>query len=238
MTPSNISSEAEDTAMNDLSLLDQQLREKMATAQERLQVHQRHTRQRMEQIDQSYQKFTKVADHVAEHLIGPRMELLASYFDNAEPLSGGDQAHRQHCGYRFRHTERFPATVTLDLAVCPDANIENIRVTYSLEILPIFFQVEQRDQIEFPLDDVDEPQLIGWTEKKLNDFVDVYLRLEETEQYQRENTVTDPVCGMQISKAWAPAQMEYQGQIYYFCLDECRAKFAENPRHDVKSATR
>ena len=146
--------------MNDLSLLDQQLREKMATAQERLQVHQRHTRQRMDQIDQSYQKFTKVADHVAEHLIGPRMELLASYFDNAEPLSGGDQAHRQHCGYRFRHTERFPATVTLDLAVCPDANIENIRVTYSLEILPIFFQVERRDQIEFPLDDVDEPQLI------------------------------------------------------------------------------
>jgi YHS domain-containing protein len=224
--------------MNDLSLLDQQLREKAAAARERLQLHQRHTRQRMDQIEQSYQRFTEVADHVAEHLIRPRMELLASYFDNAEPLLEGDQAHRHHCRYVFRHTERFPATVTLDLAVCPDAKIENILVIYILEILPIFFHFEGKDQIEFPLDAVDEPRLIAWIEKKINEAFDTYLRLEETDQYQRENNVTDPVCGMQISKAWAVAQMEYQGQIYYFCIEECRAKFAENPRHYLNSATR
>ena len=38
--------------MNDLSLLDQKLREKMAIAQERSQLHQRHMRQRMDEIDQ------------------------------------------------------------------------------------------------------------------------------------------------------------------------------------------
>ena len=39
--------------------------------------------------------------------------------------------------------------------------------------------------------------------------------------------VTDPVCGMQVNKAFAPAQMSYQGQTYYFCIPECQARFAE-----------
>jgi Cu+-exporting ATPase len=220
--------------MNDLSRLDQQLREKMAGAEERRQLHQRHVGQRMEQINQRYQKFAKVADHVVQDLIRPRVELLASYFDNAEARSEGDLAHRHHCRYLFRHNERFPGTVTLDLGVGPDADIENILVIYTLEILPIFFPFEGRDQIEFPLDGVDEPRLIAWIEKKINDFIDTYLRLEENDRYQRENTVTDPVCGMRINKARAAARMEYQGETYYFCIEECRAKFAEDPRHYVK----
>jgi hypothetical protein len=109
--------------MNDLSRLDQQLREKMAGAEERRQLHQRRVGQRMEQINQRYQKFAKVADHVAQDLIRPRVELLASYFDNAEARSEGDPAHRYHCRYLFRHNERFPGTVTLDLGVGPDADI-------------------------------------------------------------------------------------------------------------------
>jgi YHS domain-containing protein len=223
--------------MNDLSRLDQHIREKMATFAERSQVHQQHVRQRMDQINQLYQKFTQVADHVAEHLIRPRMELLASYFENAEALVEVEQTHRHHCRYRFQHTQRFPATVTLDVAVCPDAQVTSILVIYNLEILPIFFHFEGKDQIGFPLDSVDEPRLVAWIEQKIKDFLDTYLRLEETDQYQRENTVRDPVCGMQISKAWAAAQIDYRGQTYYFCVEECRAKFAENPQLYVNLVT-
>jgi YHS domain-containing protein len=216
--------------MNDLSLLDQKLREKKATAQERVLLHQRHMRQRMDEIDRYYESFTEVADHVAEQLIRPRMELLASYFDNAEPLPGGDQAHRHHRRYRFQHTTRFPATGTLDLAVCPDVDSKKVVFVYTLEILPLFFRFEGSDQIEFPLDGVDEPRLIAWIEEKIGLAFDTLLRVEEVESYQRENTVTDPVCGMKINKALSVAQAEYQGEIYYFCVKECRAKFAEDPR--------
>jgi YHS domain-containing protein len=223
--------------MNDLSHLDQQLREKMASAQERRRLHQRHVAQRVEEINQRYQNFAGVADHVTQHLIQPRIELLASYFDNAEPRSEGDPAHRHHCRYEFRHTERFPATATLDLGVCPDADMENIQVVYNLEILPIFFRFAGRDQIAFPVHGVDEPRLVAWIEKKIHDFFDTYLRLEESDHYQRENTVTDPVCGMQINKALAAARLEYQGETYFFCIDECRAKFAEDPQLYVKAVS-
>ncbi|MFO0890938.1 MAG: YHS domain-containing protein [Isosphaeraceae bacterium] len=216
--------------MNDLSLLDRRLREKKQTAQERARLHQRHMRERMGEIDRYYEDFATIADRVAEQLIRPRMELLASYFDNAEPLPGGDEAHRHHCRYRFGHTERFPATGTLDLAVCPDADSKKVVVLYSLEILPLLFRFDGSDRIEFALDGVDEPRLITWLEEQIGLAFDVLNRVEEAEPYQRDNTVTDPVCGMQINKAWASSRMEYSGETYYFCVEECREKFAGDPQ--------
>jgi YHS domain-containing protein len=59
--------------------------------------------------------------------------------------------------------------------------------------------------------------------------VDDYLRLETAAPYQDQNVVTDPVCGMAVNRAHAPAEMEYKGVTYYFCVEECRARFAEAP---------
>ena len=41
--------------------------------------------------------------------------------------------------------------------------------------------------------------------------------------------VEDPVCGMQINIDTAPAQTEYDGEIYYFCSEGCRIAFEKNP---------
>jgi Cu+-exporting ATPase len=224
--------------MNDLSLLDQELREKKQAAQERAQLHQRHMRERMGEIDRYYEDFARTADRVAEQLIQPRLELLASYFDNAEPVPEGDQAHRHHCRYRFLRTARFPATGTLGLAVCPDTDSKKVVVIYTLEILPLFFRFDGRDQIEFPVDGVEEPRLIAWLDEKIRLAFDTLVRVEDAEPYQRDNVVTDPVCGMKISKSWAVAQMEYRGETYYFCIEECREKFALDPQRYVMSAAR
>jgi Cu+-exporting ATPase len=39
----------------------------------------------------------------------------------------------------------------------------------------------------------------------------------------------DPVCGMSVDVATARHKIEHDGQIYYFCSDRCRTKFAESP---------
>ncbi|HEY8447959.1 MAG TPA: YHS domain-containing protein [Thermomicrobiales bacterium] len=49
-------------------------------------------------------------------------------------------------------------------------------------------------------------------------------------------TVTDPVCGMEIDSSQAAAQSQYQGQTYYFCSQECKEKFDQNPQQYVKSS--
>lgn len=48
-------------------------------------------------------------------------------------------------------------------------------------------------------------------------------------------TVTDPVCGMQIDSSQAVAQTVYNGKGYFFCSDECRKMFVENPEKYLKS---
>lgn len=40
---------------------------------------------------------------------------------------------------------------------------------------------------------------------------------------------TDPVCGMQVQTANAPAQTTYEGRRYRFCSDRCRERFDAEP---------
>lgn len=49
--------------------------------------------------------------------------------------------------------------------------------------------------------------------------------------------VKDPVCGMEFDESQAEAQTTYNGQAYYFCSQECRKTFEENPAEYVKDAT-
>jgi len=40
---------------------------------------------------------------------------------------------------------------------------------------------------------------------------------------------TDPVCGMQVERASAPAHAIHSGTTYWFCSDRCRERFEANP---------
>lgn len=42
-------------------------------------------------------------------------------------------------------------------------------------------------------------------------------------------TVTDPVCGMQIDSEAAAAAVDYEGERYYFCSEDCREEFEQAP---------
>src|SRR5580658_9222367 len=40
----------------------------------------------------------------------------------------------------------------------------------------------------------------------------------------------DPVCGMSVDPATAPAKVEHEGRTYYFCNASCARKFQADPR--------
>ncbi len=39
----------------------------------------------------------------------------------------------------------------------------------------------------------------------------------------------DPVCGMSVEEADAPAQLDHGGTTYFFCSSDCKEEFAANP---------
>ncbi len=213
--------------MADLTDLERKLKDKLALSEEREQLQQNHLRQQMAEAEARHQRYTALADRLTQEVIRPRVEKLQSLFDNARMPEARNSRHT--CCCQFEHTTRFPATARLELGVTRDGEIKTVVLQYQVEILPVFFPVEGRDELTMPLDEVDEEKAAAWVEAKVVQFVDSYLRLETSNHHQEGNMVTDPVCGMRVNKAFAPAQMTYRGQTYYFCIPECQVRFAENP---------
>jgi YHS domain-containing protein len=52
------------------------------------------------------------------------------------------------------------------------------------------------------------------------------------------NTQRDPVCNMQVDEKNAAGQSDYQGQTFYFCSENCKEKFDENPQQYVKQGAK
>ena len=47
---------------------------------------------------------------------------------------------------------------------------------------------------------------------------------------------TDPVCGMQVDEKSAKATSQHNGQNVYFCSDQCKQKFDQNPQQYTRKS--
>ena len=213
--------------MAEMTDLERKIKEKLSLSEEREGLRRNHLHRQMAEAEARHQRYTAAADRLMQEVIRPRMEKLRTLFDNARMSEA--RCSRHTCCCQFEHTVRFPATAFLEIGVTRDGEIKTAVLQSQMEILPVFFAVQGKDELTMLLDEVDENKAAAWVESKILNFVDTYLRLETTDQYQQENFMTDPVCGMRVNKAFAPTRLEHGGQTYYFCLPECRARFAENP---------
>lgn len=48
-------------------------------------------------------------------------------------------------------------------------------------------------------------------------------------EHNVERSVSDPVCGMELSRKSAPEELVYGGKTYYFCAGTCRKAFEADP---------
>jgi Cu+-exporting ATPase len=46
-------------------------------------------------------------------------------------------------------------------------------------------------------------------------------------------TVKDPVCGMNVDPDKAAGQSEFEGRTYYFCCQDCKQMFDQDPTNYV-----
>jgi YHS domain-containing protein len=213
--------------MDTTGTLGKRLQEKLMLRQERRRLRQEHTRGEMEGMNERLKRYTAAADKLMESIIRPRMEQLKRCF---EAVNGPQcETTRHMCRLLFKHSAEFPATATVELGVTRDGHAKTVLIQYDASILPRFVPLDDKDELGIALESLDQAKVAAWVEDKLLQFVDVYLSLETTPQYQAENLATDPVCGMSVNKVGAPARMDHRGKTYFFCVEECRQKFAENP---------
>ncbi len=48
---------------------------------------------------------------------------------------------------------------------------------------------------------------------------------------------TDPVCGMTIEESDAVGASDYKGKRYYFCSNDCKKEFDDNPEDYAEQAS-
>lgn len=218
--------------MDELTALERTIRERLSAAEARRQESQQILSSEMAEHELRIEQFENASRHLMELVIRPYVLKLASLFPNAHRLPDVGSTGR-HCACRFDHTPEYPASTKLDFGLSADGNITSIIVSYTLELLPVYFQFDGHDQLTVPLNAVDDQSVASWVSSKLLAFTDTYLQLAFVEQYQRENIFVDPVCGMSINRATAGATFEHAGRTYYFCVDECCNKFKQDPARYV-----
>ncbi len=218
--------------MSDIDAFRNRLESRIATARKESHWSADESNDYMVSLAPKRARFEKLVAHWIESIIRPRVTLLANHF-GAQPT---DKAPPERCSCWFHYNERFPATTKVEFAVGHDVRFENVVVTCEMSMMPVFIKFNEKDRLTLSLNDINDEKVEAWTEKRLIEFLDIYLQIDRGEQDFDEDVATDPVCGMRISRSQAVAKADHNGHGYFFCSQECEQAFREHPQRFVRVA--
>jgi len=164
---------------------------------------------------QRLEKFEQTLDRLRE-IWRPRLEALANKFGDRVEVQPHVERGRRSGVFEFRSDL---ARIKLRFAVAPDPEVQNLVFTYDLEILPILMKFDSHEELEVPMDAIDEAALARWFDDRIVSFVRTYLSLHENEYYLKEHMVRDPIAKVRFPKYAAGATLEQKGKLIYF-IDE------------------
>jgi len=199
--------------MSDLGHFAKELEERLAAANLAPHWEPEEAERYMTEVTTRRQRFEKLASRLTETVIQPRLEMLAGYFSNA---SLTENEALGHCACWFGYCERFPASTKVAFAVEHDVHFVKVAVCYEASMMPVFIKLNERDKLTSPLDDLQDSAVAEWIEERLLEFLDAYQRIDRGGDDFDGEVVTDPVCGMRISRSSAVASDNYRGHPYFF----------------------
>lgn len=200
----------------------------LADAGARQEARRDEVHREMSRLEDRLERFDALARQWLDELVVPRFDGLGSLFPNREPLYRVEGGHRVR--QAFRHTDDFPVDARVEAHVLLDAAAGRIRLSFETSIIPVLMDYEREGSIEYGLEVADAAAVAAFLDERVLQFVRDYLRVREPDSpYQKDRVVTDPVCGMVLRRADAAASLDHEGSRYYFCLAQCRDRFASDP---------
>ncbi len=220
--------------MSDLVAFSKRVKEQLAHASREPHWQPDEANRYMADVAERRRRFEEIAVRLSNTVIQPRLEILAGYFPNAS-LSRDEPSGC--CACWFGYCERFPASTKVSFAIEHDIRFDKVVVRFDASMMPMFIKLNEHDRLTLPTGDMSDARVEDWVEERLGEFLDAYLRIDRGGDDFEEEAVTDPVCGMRISRSSAVGSDPYRGHPYYFCSTDCREKFARDPTAFVKVKT-
>lgn len=211
----------------------ERLAAEVSTARERVRSLQTKAAEAFAGQERRLIGFVSLADRIHAILL-PRLESFAKVevFKDIKKIVSLEGQGLDVRGFHGRTTtlsipfsDACPAKVQLSFRVGHDGPVENAIMDYRLEILPIFFQFDNHDQLIVPISHPDEDAIAGWIEDKLVRFTRTFFELHFHDQYQQKHLETDVVMNIRFPKTDAVGKQEYEGRTYYFYTDESLLAF-------------
>jgi YHS domain-containing protein len=157
----------------------------------------------------------------------PRLDLLVKKFgDNVKVTPRIVPATRE---VTFTFQSQI-ARVSLKFGATTDRDIRNVVLTYDLDIIPVLMRFKSHDEMEFPLDAVNNEAVAKWIDDRVVEFVQSYFAMGENEIYLKDSMVEDPIAHVRFPKLAAAATVNYQGNTFYFVGEETRREFEQQNR--------
>jgi YHS domain-containing protein len=169
---------------------------------------------RLEQLSQVFEQLRAVW--------GPRLEVLVKKFGDRVKTTPRIVPSTREVTFDFQSRS---AKVRLTFSASTDRDIQKLILSYDLEIIPILMRFKPHDEVEFPLNAINQEAVGRWIDDRVVDFVRTYFSMGEDEIYLKDQMVEDPIAHVRFPKVAAAATLERQGQKFHFISDETRREF-------------
>ncbi len=127
-----------------------------------------------------------------------------------EKLSGGEKQ-------RVAIARALVNQPDLILADEPTANLDS---HHGFEIMRLLRRIAKEEQ---------RSVIIVSHDQRIKEIADRVLWLEDGEFKDTVELAVDPVCRMSVDREGAPARVEHNGQVFYFCAQGCKDEFLAAP---------
>ena len=217
--------------MTDLTSLTDRLDVEFAGFQKKTEEFQAAAKEEYEAREARFQdKFVPAAKQVAE-LIKPRLQVLVERFKDRVAVQPTVTEHLREVTLKF---DSPLARIDLAFRLSHDADVKNLVLDQTLEILPILMKFDDHARLVVPLDEVDEQQIAGWFGERIVSFVQTVAAMHQNQNYLKGHLVADPIAGVQMPRFAAKATLEADGKTYYFISDETKREFEQQHKSAAK----
>jgi YHS domain-containing protein len=208
--------------MSDVSELQARIDGAFTSAKERAKQQQQSLLQGVLERQKQVKEFEKVQARIVE-IAKPRLEALVKRAGDQVKVTPTVSDTRRSAALEFRSTKAY---ITLTFSVAPDMNVEKAVVEYDLRIIPVLWQFESHAQFSSPITAFDTVGLAKWLDDRIVGFVEFFIKMHESEIYDKAEYVEDPVAKVQFPKFAAGATLDHGGQTFYFIDGTTKAEFA------------
>lgn len=215
--------------------LKEQIQALMSRLSQERKVRSAARRKEMMEVADRKAQYECAARACVKDVVVPRLEALRQALGNGNPVQISGDGSSACLG--LRSSDSFPVGADLSLSTSHDLEVRTLEFSWKVSIIPILMEYDREASLSLSLESPDGERLGRFLDERILRFVSDYLRIHAPESpYLRNAEVMDPICKMSFPAAEAASSITVGTRTFYFCAEECAARFEADREHHTESS--